>query len=654
MSPDIAPHTALVGQPLIALTHDRAFFATLKRVADPAHEVRAVASEVDLSTALLTRHAGVVVLDTVALSTAAARVVTQLQTQFPDVVLIVAGDHGDQAALAREITDGSVYRFLQKPISEQRVRLFVEAAWRRRAEAQAGLVTSTFAALGVARGSRWWLFVPLLIAVSAAAVWFALDRQLLRLPLPTTLPQLRPAASAAVDVELENLLSRAERALQAGQIVTPPGASAADLYREALRRSPRDPRAAAGVEQVIDRLLTEAEVLLKANHPDGAQQLAEEARAISPSHPRVAFLIGQIAAQRERAVIDKAQRAAATGNVAGALAVLDNASRGERRSTLVVEAREQLAQRQEQLGGRVADLLKRARAALVQGQLIEPAEQNAHFYIESARALAPDDAGVREAAQELSVRLTTEAGKALAAGDADKAERWAAAAADAGAAPADVATIRSEAQRLRGVSHANSVAHLAQVFNDRLSEGRLLEPSGDSAEFYLAKLTQSDPDHNATHLAHTAFEARLLDEARSALGAQDYTLARRWLAEARTAGADATAIGELDSAVSSAEQEAQRAASFVSASSLTRTRYVPPDFPLEARQRAIDGWVDLQFLVNTDGSVGDVKVVGAQPVGVFEQVAIDAVRRWHYQPVMHAGHAVSQHARVRVRFAMQR
>jgi periplasmic protein TonB len=64
--------------------------------------------------------------------------------------------------------------------------------------------------------------------------------------------------------------------------------------------------------------------------------------------------------------------------------------------------------------------------------------------------------------------------------------------------------------------------------------------------------------------------------------------------------------------------------------------------------------VDLQFLVNPDGSVGDVTIVGAQPVGIFEQAALDAVRRWRYQPVMHAGQSVSQRARVRLRFAMQR
>src|SRR5207237_615664 len=81
---------------------------------------------------------------------------------------------------------------------------------------------------------------------AAAAGWFVVDRHLIRLPM-TTPDRLRPAASAvpavpapapdAGDAVLENLLARADHALGAGQIVTPPGASAADLYREALRRN---------------------------------------------------------------------------------------------------------------------------------------------------------------------------------------------------------------------------------------------------------------------------------------------------------------------------------------------------------------------------------------------------------------------------------
>ena len=48
--------------------------------------------------------------------------------------------------------------------------------------------------------------------------------------------------------------------------------------------------------------------------------------------------------------------------------------------------------------------------------------------------------------------------------------------------------------------------------------------------------------------------------------------------------------------------------------------------------------------------MSDVAVVGAQPAGMFEQAAIEAVRHWRYQPVVRDGHAASQQARVRVRF----
>jgi protein TonB len=52
--------------------------------------------------------------------------------------------------------------------------------------------------------------------------------------------------------------------------------------------------------------------------------------------------------------------------------------------------------------------------------------------------------------------------------------------------------------------------------------------------------------------------------------------------------------------------------------------------------------------------VSDVAVVGAEPAGIFEQAALDAVRHWRYQPVVHGGRAASQGARVRLRFTVQR
>ncbi len=648
----VPPLLTLIGKQLLALTHDRKLLETLRRVADPAHEVYAAGSEIDLAAALMAHRAGVVVLDIAALATSSAgQLAGRLHAQFPDIVLIVAGRAEDQAGLAARITDGSVHRFLHKPVSEQRVRLFVEAAWRRHVERIGGPADlATALRARAVRGAKWWLLAAGLAALAAPLLWVGLYAPSTALR-PAPAPVVRSAAPTAGDATLEGLLARADRALAAGQLVAPAGASAADLYREALRRNARDPRAVNGLEQTIDRLVSDAEGALQERHLDDAQRLADQARAISPGHPRVAFLTAQIGAQRERVVLDKAQHAAASGNVAGALAALDDAAHGGHHSTLVEEARQQIARKQ--VDERVAEFLRRGREAQGRGQLIEPPEQSARFFIESARALAPGDAGVQGAARELIARLQAEAGKALTAGNPEQADVLAAAAADAGAERADVAALRGEVQRLRGAGKADSLTHLALAFNERLAQGRITDPAADSAKFYLAQLLQADPNHASTRLARTAFDTRLLDEARAAVRAQDYTLARRWLAEARAAGADPASIGAVDAAIGAAQDQAQRA-SYVSASSMTRTHYVEPQFPIDARRRGIDGWVDLQFVVNTDGSVGDLTVVGAQPVGIFEQSALDAVRHWRYQPVMRDGQAATQRARVRLRFAMQR
>jgi protein TonB len=73
-----------------------------------------------------------------------------------------------------------------------------------------------------------------------------------------------------------------------------------------------------------------------------------------------------------------------------------------------------------------------------------------------------------------------------------------------------------------------------------------------------------------------------------------------------------------------------------------------------AREKSLSGWVDVQFQVLTDGSVSDVSVVGADPAGVFETPAMDAVRKWKYQAVMRDGKPINQRARVRVRFALEK
>jgi protein TonB len=645
-----APRLGLGDDPLVVLTGNPHLLATLRRVTDPSHQVLRVAIEVDLSTALVAQHAGVAVLDCAATATPIAQLTDRLHAQFPDVVLIVAGNADEQGLLATQITSGCVHRFLHKPVSEQRVRLFVEAAWRRHAAGGDGPAVGAAAPPARRGGSRWGLAL-VAVALAATPVLLWVNNR-----TPQEAPQATAAGSASprsrTDTTLEDLLSRADQALAAGQLVTPRGSSAADLYHEALRRDAGDPRAVNGLEEVIGRLLASAEQQLQQHDLDAAQQLADQARGVSPNHPRVAFLEAQIGAQRERAVLGKAQRDAASGDVAGALRTLDDATHTGQHSTLVDEARQELAQKQ--VDARVAEYLGRSRNAMARAHLIDPLEDNARFYIESARALAPSDPAVQQALQDLATRLESEARRALSARNDAQADIFAQAAQDAGADPTRIDALHADARHLRSAARAESLAQLASAFNQRLEQGHIVDPATDSARYYLAQLTQTDADNAATQLARGAYRTRLLDEARNALKAQDFSGTRRWLTEARTAGAESADVALIDTALGAAQAEADQANMYVNESALTRTRYVAPQFPDVARQRGIDGWVDMQFLVGMDGGVSDVKVVGAQPAGVFEQAALEALRHWHYQPVVHNGHPVSQRARVRVRFAVQR
>jgi protein TonB len=260
---------------------------------------------------------------------------------------------------------------------------------------------------------------------------------------------------------------------------------------------------------------------------------------------------------------------------------------------------------------------------------------------------------VRQTQRLFLDRLITEARKALAAGNADQADRWIQAAADSGADQTDIAALTREDQRVRTTAKADALARLALLFNQRLTQEKLLDPASDSAKFYLTQLMQADPTHPSTQLARQAFAARSLDEARSAVRRQDYAGAQRWLGEAHDAGADQANINSVNNDIKSSQDTTKRGSEFVTASSLEMTHYVPPNFPASAKQRALSGWVDVQFMVRADGSVSDVAIIGAEPVGVFEQAATDAVRKWRYRPVTHDGQPASERVRLRVRFALQ-
>ncbi len=80
---------------------------------------------------------------------------------------------------------------------------------------------------------------------------------------------------------------------------------------------------------------------------------------------------------------------------------------------------------------------------------------------------------------------------------------------------------------------------------------------------------------------------------------------------------------------------------------------VDPDYPARARQRGIEGYVEIEFSISPVGTVQNPRVIGASPSFVFDRAALRAVRKWKYNPKIQNGIAVPRHGiQVRLRFEL--
>ena len=65
-----------------------------------------------------------------------------------------------------------------------------------------------------------------------------------------------------------------------------------------------------------------------------------------------------------------------------------------------------------------------------------------------------------------------------------------------------------------------------------------------------------------------------------------------------------------------------------------------PVYPESARVQRIEGYVTLAYDLTVTGEVVNVRIVDAEPVGVFEAVALQAVQSWRFLPMRRNGEAV--------------
>lgn len=81
---------------------------------------------------------------------------------------------------------------------------------------------------------------------------------------------------------------------------------------------------------------------------------------------------------------------------------------------------------------------------------------------------------------------------------------------------------------------------------------------------------------------------------------------------------------------------------------------IAPVYPLAAKHKGVEGQVVIKFVVQADGSVTDVKVVSARPADLFEQSAINAVRKWRFKPGTRHNQPVATRVEVPLEFKLER
>ena len=586
--------------------------------------------------------------------------VNQVHKQFPDLAIIVAGRRDDEHELAPLVSEGIIFRFLHKPASAERIRHFVDSTQRRangtdltatmppRHKNQLFGGTSELPVLspiklkldeGFTRrwGRRSLLLIPVALIAWGIAEWEPWNR------VGSDSPGQSGAEVAAADPaeaeRIQKMLDSAGLALSQGALIEPPGQNALELYRAVLARDPGNDLARRGLDSVAEELLVQAERALMEQDLTRLASAIDAVRSVRPDHSRLEFFVSQL--ERERAI--QGQSGQTVRSVDSMGRPIESAAKNELPSVRV-QAFVQLAN-------------ERMRSNKLTGT------DSAQSYLVSARSLDRTDPGVQAGVNALAGMLQSLVRKATNEKRLDDANRWMQAAIEVGASDSQVAAMRSDIAAARNDNIRSDNSRLLILANQRIAQGRLIEPKGDSAGHYVDLLRASDPSFDGLADTSQLLASRALAESKAALAANNPDRAESYLRAATDAGAPAAEVSDLSAKIMSlrivrpanaaATTTAQAAPlTVVPENQMRRTFFMAPTYPARARDREIEGWVDLEFTVTKDGTTSAATVRAAEPAGTFDRAALDAVKRWRYEPRVVNGAVVEQRVETRLRFRL--
>lgn len=433
--PNLAALQAGAGLPghvldVVVLTGDPGVLATLREAAGPEHAIWHAPSADTAVDLLVGGRCCILIADLGALRGDAANLLDQLNSQFPELILLATGRRDEEHSVATLVSDGRIYRFLHKPVSPARANLFLGAATRRYNEVQhkdpIGLVTSQSVA---ARSNTAFIVagvVALLIAAAGVALWQ------FRRSEPEPLPPPPPVGELTAQEQIADNLARGQMAIVTDRLTDPRGNNAVEYFRAVLALQPDNTDAHAGLLRVGAALETRVVKALQERDPArGASALMILQRAV-PEYPRLAELRSELLALSRStrtpisvaappARMPRAQTAPARASEQTPPPEAAPAQTAASEATAPVP--EQAATVPQAAGPSTAELdaLARLRG---RGALLEPPGNNAYEQVLALREKYPDSIELRTEQQQIAFAFLERTRTALAAGDVDTAQTF--------------------------------------------------------------------------------------------------------------------------------------------------------------------------------------------------------------------------------------
>ena len=218
---------------------------------------------------------------------------------------------------------------------------------------------------------------------------------------------------------------------------------------------------------------------------------------------------------------------------------------------------------------------------------------------------------------------------------------------------ADIQDVRMAAEKDRAdralLAENDARSAWATSIRNAIAEGNLITPAGASARDLLAESNTWSAER--TQLTNEVVAA-LIDAAETLIEAKKPTDAEPLLNAAIELGGDADRFDALSASLDEAyiELESNRIASM---SELVRVKSASPKYPRRAAERDVTGWVDVYFTVTTSGETANVSVNRSDPTSVFDRAAMEAVKKWAFQPVEYRGQVIDQRAGARLVFELK-